>query len=95
MWLFRIPMKARGFYRQDFLTHWPEIVGREVSAICTPVKLAFPNKTKSTGVLQVVAAAGRSLEVQHMEDYIIQNINRFMGKQIIEKLQIFQASNPQ
>lgn len=83
--------EKRGFFRQDFLTHWPEIVGKEIAAVCTPVKLVFPSKTKETGVMHVVAVAGRTLEVQHLERYIIHCTNTFMGKQVVEKLKIFQS----
>lgn len=87
--------EKRGFFRQDFLTHWPEIVGKEIAAVCTPVKLVFPDKTKNTGVMHVVVAAGRTLEVQHLETYILQCTNTFLGKQVVERLKIFQSITPQ
>ncbi|MFO1242399.1 MAG: DUF721 domain-containing protein [Rickettsiales bacterium] len=84
--------EKRGFYRRDIITHWPKIVGYEIARVCTPVRLTFSKTKKQQAILQVTVAPGRSLEIQHLDTYIIQNINRFFGSEIVERLQIFQRN---
>lgn len=85
-------VEKRGFYRSDVITHWSQIVGPEIARVCTPARLTFSKTKKQCAILQVVVAPGRSLEIQHLESYIIQNINRFFGSQVVDRLQVFQQN---
>lgn len=87
-------VEKRGFYRSDVITHWSQIVGPEVARVCTPVRLTFSRTKKQSAILQVMVAPGRSLEIQHLESYLIQNINRFFGSQVVDRMQIFQQNIP-
>lgn len=87
-------IKKRGFYRSDVIAHWNQIVGPEIARVCTPAWLTFSKTKKQVAILQVMVAPGRSLEIQHLESYIIQNINRFFGSNVVDRIQIFQRNMP-
>lgn len=82
--------KQHGFTEHRILTQWPAIVGAELSAYSVPQKLAFA-RGKEGGILHVLVAAARALEIQHMQPVILERIRTYLGTSAITGIRIAQA----
>jgi hypothetical protein len=82
--------KQHGFTEHRILTQWTAIVGAELSAYSVPQKLAF-GRGKESGVLHVLVAAARALEIQHLQPVILERIRTYLGTSAITAIRITQA----
>jgi hypothetical protein len=84
----------QGFAAGDIVTHWAEIVGREVAAHAEPMKMQWPRHDPEAGegatlVLRVEGPA--AIEIQHQSDLILERVNRFFGWRAVKRIAIRQA----
>ncbi|MCK5296535.1 MAG: DUF721 domain-containing protein, partial [Alphaproteobacteria bacterium] len=63
----------RGFAEVDILTKWEEIVGAELAAHISPVKISFQKNKKDNGTLHVrTAGSAYATELQHKTPRVIE-----------------------
>jgi len=83
----------QGFASREIVTHWPEIVGREIAANAEPIRMQWPRNPHgdepATLVLRVEGPA--ALEVQHQSGLVIERVNRFFGWRAVDRLALRQA----
>ncbi|MDE1173053.1 MAG: DciA family protein [Parvibaculaceae bacterium] len=100
--LSREVFRKRGFTQAHILTHWPEIVGPDLSLYSAPDALKFPrppageeSPRRITGaVLHVVVEGAAALEIKHLEPQIIERINGFYGYPAVKSLRLVQGVLP-
>jgi hypothetical protein len=87
--------RRQGFASIELVTHWDDIVGPEIAALCEPMKLQWA-RTKdpedaepATLVLRVEGPA--AIEIQHLAGILIERVNRFFGWQAVGRLAMRQA----
>jgi hypothetical protein len=85
----------QGFASAELVTHWDEIVGREIAAHAEPIKIQWPRHASSgppelaTLVLRVQGPS--ALEIQHLSNVILERVNGFLGWRAIGRLALRQA----
>ena len=85
----------QGFASTGIITHWPEIVGPEISDHAEPMRMIWPRRVHeddpepATLVLRVEGPV--ALEIQHLSGVIIEKVNRFFGWRAVGRIQIRQA----
>jgi hypothetical protein len=85
-----------GFAGGALLVDWPAIVGSAVAAHTMPVRIKFPPKERSNGVLEIkVASSAFSTELQHLEPLIIERVNGYFGWQAVTRLRLKHGPLPQ
>jgi hypothetical protein len=95
-----------GFASADLLSHWPEIVGADNAAFCTPERIIWPRSNasvtpadkhleKPAGTLILNAAAGRALDVQYKTEHLLECINGYLGYHAIAKIKVHANTAPQ
>ncbi len=83
--------RKKGFVLTRLLSHWHEIMGKEIACKCYPVEVKFPHKKRNSGILLVRTNGSHALEIQHMEAIIIAKIASYFGYQAICKIRIIQG----
>jgi hypothetical protein len=85
----------QGFASVELVTHWDEIVGREIAANAEPIKIQWPRQTDSSApgrATLVLRVQGPSaLEIQHLSNVILERVNGFFGWRAIDRLALRQA----
>ena len=85
-------MRERGFVGIDLITHWAEIVGPDLSKGVVPMRLTFPLKKRSNGVLHVRVAAGAfALLFEHQKNRVIERINTYFGYPAVDDVRLVQG----
>ncbi len=83
----------RGFVGIDLITNWADIVGMELSQGVLPVRLTFPQKQRSNGVLHVRAAGGAfALLFEHQKSRVIERVNTYFGYPAVSDIRIVQGA---
>jgi len=88
-------LARQGFAQTGIVTHWPEIVGPEISDHAEPMRMIWPRPVHeeqpepATLVLRVEGPV--ALEIQFMSGTIVEKVNRFFGWKAISRVQIRQA----
>ena len=86
--------KKHGFAEHRILTEWHAIVGEEMASYSLPQKLVIPARKKENGTLHILVAAGRALELQHMQPLILERIAAYFGYTAVSRLVFTQAMTP-
>jgi hypothetical protein len=84
----------QGFASSDIVTHWPEIVGLEISGYADPLKLQWPRgdaEDPEPATLVLRAEGPAAIEIQHQSGVILERINRFFGWRAVGRIAIRQA----
>jgi len=82
----------QGFAAASLITDWEAIVGADLAATTTPVRIAFPRGERTGGALQLrVSGSGAALELQHMETQIVERLNAHLGYAAIARLKLVQS----
>ncbi len=84
-------LKKFGFHEFHLFEHWPEIVGQQLAQDCVPVKLSRPSHRQQGATLVVRVAGYRSLDVQYSIPQILDRLNRFLGRQAINRIKLIQG----
>lgn len=87
--------KKRGFVESRLITEWPQIVGAQMAAHCSPEKLVFDRWNQTGAKLHLVTESSWALELQHMEPVLLEKIAGFFGFKAVERLVIRQGQLPQ
>lgn len=90
--LTKAAFEKHGFQGADLLSHWPDIVGAETAALCTPERITWskPKEKGETpsGTLTLKSAAGRALDVQYKAENLRERINAYLGYAGIGKIKV-------
>lgn len=90
----QLARKALGRHGQAFaalLTEWSAVVGPDLGARSTPVKLSFPAGRRDGATLTLRAHAGAALELLHAEPQVLERINGFFGFAAVARIRLVQA----
>ncbi len=69
--------------------NWEEIVGTEMAKLCRPVQTRSVGRARALEV--AVANGAAAMQVQFRQDYLLQKLNTFFGKNYITRIQIRQT----
>ena len=81
----------RGFGEAQLVAQWPAIIGEQIAAGASPVKLSFPRGERRDGTLHLRVDSALALEVQHREPVLIERINAFFGYRAVARLALRQG----
>lgn len=85
------PLCAKnGFHEMRILTQWPLIVGSNLAARCTPVKLTTGQNNKE-GTLTIRAMGAAATEIHYAQPQILERLATYLGHHAITRLSIIQA----
>jgi hypothetical protein len=83
---------GHGFAEPEVLLRWAEVVGEQLSGLCTPVKVSYSRAHRLGATLVVRAAGARATEVEHLGPRIIERVNQFYGYGAISELKVTQTT---
>ncbi len=84
--------KKHGFAEYRILTEWNKIAGDDLASCSLPQKLTS-TRNQHGGILHILAASGRALELQHMEPVILDRIATYFGYRAVQKIKFTQTSS--
>ena len=85
----------RGFAGAEILSHWPTIVGAELSAFACPLEVKYPRGRNNGATLHLRVAHGAAAAMLQMKlPDIIARINRFFGYEAVVQVQCAQGPMP-
>ncbi|KRS13289.1 Zn-ribbon-containing protein [Roseovarius atlanticus] len=83
--------ESRGFAVSRVVTHWPEIAGEEIAAICRPVKVSYARQ--GFGATLVVLTTGAQAPMLEMQkEKLRERVNTAYGYNAIARVQITQTA---
>lgn len=83
--------ETRGFAMTRLLTHWPDIVGTEISAIARPVKVSYPRQ--GLGATLTLLAKGAHAPMLEMQKPLLRDkVNACYGYNAITRIAITQTA---
>ena len=78
-----------GFASGALVADWPAIVGSAVAAHTLPLRIKFPPKQRSEGILVIkVSSSAFATELQHLEPLVLERINSHFGHRAVVRLQL-------
>ena len=80
-------IKKKGHIYYETLDNWRKIVGADLFKVCYPKSFKNSNKL-GLSTLSIMVARGHEIEVEYSKSVIINNINKYFEKKIIEKLKL-------
>ncbi|MCC5970350.1 MAG: DUF721 domain-containing protein [Pararhodobacter sp.] len=93
--LVRAPIRkageSRGFAVTKLLTHWPEIAGRDLAALCRPVKVGY-GQGGLGATLTVLASGAAAPLVQMQLPALKERVNACYGYAAIARIQVTQTA---
>lgn len=96
--LTKAAFEKHGFQSADLLSHWPDIVGTETAALCTPDRISWTRATGNSngpaGTLTLKSAPGRALDIQYRAETIRERINAYLGHAAIAKIKVIPGQSP-
>jgi hypothetical protein len=85
----------QGFASTELVTHWPDIVGEEISAHCEPIRMQWARRhdveTPDPATLVLRVEGPVAIEIQHLSGVILERVNRFFGWRAVGRLALRQA----
>lgn len=85
----------RGFATADVLTHWPTIVGGDLSAFAMPVRVKFPKGKSDQGTLVLRVMHGAAATLIHLKTpTVLERVNRFFGYNAVQRVEVSQGPLP-
>ncbi|MEM7640992.1 MAG: DciA family protein [Pseudomonadota bacterium] len=82
---------TRGFSETRLLTHWAEIAGADVAAICRPVKVGY-NKSGVGAVLTLLTTGAHAPMLQMQLPKIREKVNACYGYNAIARIAVTQTA---
>ena len=83
--------ESRGFAETRLLTHWAEIAGSEIAAICRPVKVGFP-RDGFGAVLTVLTTGAQAPMLEMRAPRIVEKVNACYGYRAVSRIAISQTA---
>ncbi len=78
-----------GLANGALVVDWPAIVGTVIAAHTLPLRIKFPPKERSSGILVVkVSNSAFATEIAHLEPLILQKINGYFGYLAVARLSL-------
>jgi len=78
-----------GFASGALIADWASIVGSAVATHTMPMRIKFPPKQRSEGVLMIkVASSAFATDLQHLEPLVLERINSHFGYRAVARLQL-------
>lgn len=85
--------ESRGFAVARLLTHWTEIAGPDLAAMCRPVKVGYAQG--GLGATLTVAASGAAAPLVQMQlDRLRDKVNAIYGYAAIARIRLTQSAGP-
>ena len=94
------PLLAKqGFGESEIVMAWPVIAGPRLAAVSEPIRLQWarqgnrpdPGARPEPAILHVRVDGGLAIELQHMQDVIVERINRHLGWRCVARLALKQG----
>ncbi len=83
--------ESRGFAASRVLTHWAEIAGRDIAALCRPVKVSYAQG--GLGATLTVLASGAAAPLVQMQlPKLKERVNAAYGYAAIARIQVTQTA---
>jgi len=83
--------EARGFAQTRVLTHWAEIVGADIAALCRPVRLRYGREGLG-GTLTLLVAGAAAPQVQMQLPAIRDRVNACYGYAAVARITLTQTA---
>jgi hypothetical protein len=84
--------QTRGFGQSRLLTHWAEIAGAEIAAICRPVEVGYPRRQGVGAVLRLLTTGAQAPMLQMRLPALRDKVNACYGYAAIGRIEITQTS---
>ncbi len=81
----------RGFALAQLLAEWEAIVGPQLAAAASPLRLVQPRDRGEGAVLEVRVQGAGALVLQHTEPQVIERINAHFGYRAVRRLKLRQG----
>lgn len=83
--------ESRGFAVSRLLTHWPEIAGPELRAMCQPVKVGYTREGMGATLTLLVSSAHAPL-VEMRKETLRDRVNAVYGYAAISRIHLTQTA---
>ncbi|MEQ9693024.1 DciA family protein [Shimia sp. SDUM112013] len=83
--------ETRGFAATRVLTHWAEIVGEDMAAVCKPVEVKYGRQGLGA-TLTVLTTGAQAPMLEMQKDQLRARVNQVYGYNAIERLRITQTA---
>lgn len=83
--------EKRGFAQTRLLTHWAEIAGPELAAVCRPLKVGFP-RGEFGAVLTLLTSGAQAPMLQMRLPVLRERVNACYGYAAISRIDITQTA---
>ncbi len=87
----RAASQSRGFAVARLLTHWEEVAGREIAAICRPVEVTY-GKSGLGATLCLLTTGAQAPMLEMEKARIIERVNACYGYRAIARIRITQTA---
>lgn len=85
----------RGIAEVRLITHWTEIVGAQLAAVCRPLRVKHDRtRPDAGGTLILAVETAYASEIEHQKPRMLERINAYYGYGAITALKITQAIAP-
>ena len=85
-------LRQRGFIYHTLFTKWNEIIGDDISAFASPVRMRFSRRNDGA-VLTVRINSALGPEMQLRAENICERINQFYGRTAVKKIKFDTSSD--
>lgn len=83
--------ETRGFAVSRLLTHWPEVAGEDIAAICRPVEVSY-SRGGFGGTLTILTTGAQAPMLEMQCDRIRERVNACYGYAAISRVRITQTA---
>lgn len=83
--------ESRGFAVSRLLTHWPEVAGEDVAAVCRPVEVSY-SRGGFGGTLTLLTTGAQAPMLEMQADRIRERVNACYGYAAISRVRITQTA---
>ena len=84
--------EGRGFAQSKLLTHWAEVAGQDLAAICRPVKVGYPRHGGIGAVLTLLTTGANAPMLQMRLPDLRERVNACYGYAAIARIDITQTA---
>lgn len=84
--------ESRGFAVSRLLTHWTEVVGEDIAAMCRPVRVGYGRKGGLGATLTVLVRGAAAPLVQAQLPRIRERVNACYGYNAVARIAVTQTS---
>ncbi|WP_018632956.1 DUF721 domain-containing protein [Neomegalonema perideroedes] len=94
--LMRPVFEKRGFAEARIAADWTTIVGVRLARLCRPIKILRqgPRGSQEGGLLVIGARSGAAMELTHAAPQIVERVNVFYGRRVVDRLKVDQTLAP-